>query len=145
MRKTNTDPSALKSACAPKLKEQLEKANATLEKVRPSPNLNPNPNPNRSSNPNPTPNPNPNPNPNQVLSCAARLLRIDAVVPVRCRAQPWLPVGLPAASRRGSLRGSSSGSGSGRRPAALRPCSSGSDESGGSSSASDDSDDGTLV
>ena len=33
MRKTNTDPSALKSACAPKLKEQLEKANATLEKI----------------------------------------------------------------------------------------------------------------
>ena len=33
MRKTNTDSSALKSACAPKLKGQLEKANATLEKI----------------------------------------------------------------------------------------------------------------
>ena len=34
MRKTNTDPSALKCATAPKLKEQLEKANATLEKIQ---------------------------------------------------------------------------------------------------------------
>ena len=34
MRKTNADPSALKQATAPKLKENLEKANATLDRVQ---------------------------------------------------------------------------------------------------------------
>jgi len=34
MRKTSVDPSALKAATAPKLKEQLEKSNATLEKIQ---------------------------------------------------------------------------------------------------------------
>lgn len=34
MRRTNNDPSALKSATAPKLKENLEKANATLDRIQ---------------------------------------------------------------------------------------------------------------
>ena len=34
MRKCNADPSALKQATAPKLKENLEKANATLDRVQ---------------------------------------------------------------------------------------------------------------
>ena len=77
-----------------------------------------------------------------VLGCAAQLLRIDAIVPVRCRAQPGLQAGLPTASRRGHLRGGSRGGGGGQRGAA----DSQSDESGeSSSSASDDSDEGTLV
>jgi dynein heavy chain len=34
MKKTNADPSALKQATAPKLKENLEKANATLDRIQ---------------------------------------------------------------------------------------------------------------
>jgi hypothetical protein len=34
MRRTNADPSALKQATAPKLKENLEKANATLDRIQ---------------------------------------------------------------------------------------------------------------